>query len=384
MWQAFKCTAFNLMTSEHVAHRRATLDILLRANRSGTNKQTRCQRVPCTLSHTNGQALCHIFHSASNEVEIPELPATLVLHAQQTEGYDTATLQCKHTFNPSALLLHFLLTDMRCPACREGPTAQMDVTSLPLALQSAFALKLQAVKERVEVEEQEQLLQDIITHTEIDLASMEAEFVFVMEMYIPTNSVLTSRILQTRIRPILTHSSGQFVHYVTQHAFQRAFNGMLRRHLHDPHVCVVFQIQHPWLQNALRTETFNLQQLHAITSREEFVASICLDSAIQPQIMGTLVFTPSRSQNQASAPASEQHHVEATQASNEASDANSRHHSNNANDQPPTLPSTQTHNYSATLLIHRDGLLALCLANLQQNIHYSISNALREAVQNRA
>lgn len=39
-------------------------------------------------------------------------------------------------------------------------------------------------------------------------------------------------------------------------------------------------------------------------------------------------------------------------------------------------------NSNATLLIHRDGLLALCLTNLQQSIQQSIYDTIRESLRN--
>jgi len=357
-----------------------TLDILLRAERNRQTRKERCRRVQCTLSHTAGQETCHIFHSPTNDVEVTGLPTALLLHEKQGQPYDTATLRCKHTFNPSALFLHFLLTDMRCPVCRQGPEARMDITSLPTAIQSQFGLQLQAVRERVDMLEQEQALQDILDRTDIDMASLEAEFTFLMQMYVPSHFgvVLTSQMLQTRIRPIPEHTSGQFVHYVTQHSFQRTFNGMLRQHLDDPRVCIVFQIQHPLLPMSLSTETFNLQTLHETIRQNEFVASISLDYSMpgeniltmnnrnvqESRIMGTLVFTP--------------HSTAPSIAPSIQMDTTS-----NANNVPEPGPVDQTDaqwNSNATLLIHRDGLLALCLTNLQQSIQQSIYDTIRESL----
>lgn len=365
-------------------------------NVSSSRRQPRSQRVPCQLSVSNGEEICHIFQVPTWEVEVPDLPTSLCLHSRQTHAYDTATLPCKHTFNPSALFLHFLLTDMRCPACREGPETRMDVTCLPLAFQKNFKAKVEAVQKRTEQEESEEAMHDILAYTDVNIASLEDDFTFVMEMYIPSQNMFTSRLLQTPIRPILQHARGNFVHYVTQFSFQRAFNSMLRTHLHNPHVNVLFQIQHPVLQAPLRTELFNLQQLYETIRHNEFVASFSMQDTYftnrearpESQIMATLVFTPPIHATANTTAATSQ------VQSNSPSNAPSNTPSNPPSNTPPFIPSNsqpeQPSNPAppfishSTLLVHRDGLIALCLANLQHRIQQSIQESIRQGIQQRS
>ena len=80
--------------------------------------------------------------------------------------------------------------------------------------------------------------------------------------------------------------------------------------------------------------------------------------------MGTLVFTP--------------HSTAPSIAPSIQMDTSS-----NANNVPEPGPVDQTDaqwNSNATLLIHRDGLLALCLTNLQQSIQQSIYDTIRESL----
>ena len=72
--------------------------------------------VACELTYSD-QAMCNIFLMPTHEVEMEKLPKEIQV---QSKWYNTATLSCQHTFHPSALFLHFLVTDMRCPTCRQG------------------------------------------------------------------------------------------------------------------------------------------------------------------------------------------------------------------------------------------------------------------------
>tara|TARA_B100001094_G_C18188280_1_gene805351 strand:+ start:3016 stop:4218 length:1203 start_codon:yes stop_codon:yes gene_type:complete len=343
-------------------------------------QQPRSQRVRCQLSTANGEEICHIFQMPTAEVDVPDLPRALRLHPRQTHAYDTATLACNHTFHPSALFLHFLLTDMRCPACREGPGTRMDVSCLPLAVQKHFKDKVKAVNKRTEQEEIEEAMHDILAYTDVNIEALEDDFTFVMEMYIPSQDMFTSRLLQTPIRPMLQHARGSFVHYVTQYSFQRAFNNILRQHLQNSHVNILFQIQHPILQTPLRTELFNLQQLYQTIRQNEFVASFSMqdtyieNTEVQPesQIMATLVFTPPTTANANLTTASSQ--SQSNTPSNALSNSHPEHPSNPA---PPFIS-------HSTLLVHREGLIALCLTNLQHRIEQSIHESTRQSIQQRS
>jgi len=73
------------------------------------------------------------------------LPGSWVL---DREAYTTAELPCRHSFHVSVLALHFLVNDMRCPLCREGPGGAMHMSSIPLDVRAAVQLRLQRVQER--------------------------------------------------------------------------------------------------------------------------------------------------------------------------------------------------------------------------------------------
>lgn len=53
-------------------------------------------------------------------------------------SYNCIQLQCEHSFNASAIFIHFLTNSMTCPVCRDGVDAKMNPTCLPEEIQTAF------------------------------------------------------------------------------------------------------------------------------------------------------------------------------------------------------------------------------------------------------
>lgn len=99
---------------------------------------------------------CSIFHEESADVTADELhglplrwapPGNAWICAQRPHtGWSCAELPCGHTFHVSALALHFLSLDMRCPVCRRGPEGRMHVASLPRAVQGVFCARLEGMQ----------------------------------------------------------------------------------------------------------------------------------------------------------------------------------------------------------------------------------------------
>ena len=103
--------------------------------------------VACRL-FADGQ--CGVFDSncaalAADAQTLDGLPGSWVL---DTETYTTAELPCRHSCHVSVLALHFLVNDMRCPLCREGPGGTMHSSSLPADVRAAVLLRLQRVQGR--------------------------------------------------------------------------------------------------------------------------------------------------------------------------------------------------------------------------------------------
>ena len=98
---------------------------------------------------------CSIFHEESAEVTADELhglplrwapPGYVWSLFRPPSGWSCAELPCGHTFHVSALALHFLSLDMRCPVCRRGPGGRMHVASLPRAVQGVFSARLEGMQ----------------------------------------------------------------------------------------------------------------------------------------------------------------------------------------------------------------------------------------------
>ena len=396
--------------------------------RAVRHDRQRCQRVRCELSDRRGDATCFIFHLPTNDVEIAGLPSAWELNlskgksevlsevkkselkkSELKKAFNTATLPCGHTFNPSALTLHFLLSDMRCPTCRVGPEARMDASCLPLELQQTFREHVRAIQERAKLEEESDFMQTLVQHTDISVQNLEDDITFVMEMYIPCEDSFNCRLLQTPLRVIPEHNSGSFVHYVTQYAFQRAFNQHVMSNVHNPRVTLLFHLQHPLLHQSISTQIYNLAELYNTITHQEFVAPLLLVNQSEARVMGTLVFKTSRFEDTERVDAWRRDGIDTIHTTHTGgTDTTDARHTGGTDDIQTIQPNTETqgtstettqaptydtisstppstnninniHNAHATLLLHRDAILALCINNLQQSIQQSIEIVVQNA-----
>jgi len=85
----------------------------------------------------------HIMHEDTRAVHMPGMPQSWPAAGAL---YHSLTLPCGHTYHPTALALHFLFRDMRCPVCRAGHGSAMDLASVPESMREAFRCKLQATR----------------------------------------------------------------------------------------------------------------------------------------------------------------------------------------------------------------------------------------------
>ena len=148
--------------------------------------------IRCELSISK-DANCGIFDIATGDVEIEEVPVTWDIDGH---SYNTLTMSCGHTFNPSAAALHFLSQDMRCPICRRGSETQMLIESLPGHLQETFSEKLNGMKERSKTEDS---MLDLLQLIEVDVAGIESDFCLVVDISVKTHSRV---LLQSPIRSL--------------------------------------------------------------------------------------------------------------------------------------------------------------------------------------
>ena len=103
-------------------------------------------RIPCELRRctTADDVMCQIFQMHPCDVTFDDLPDSWLVNKQE---FNTIVLPCKHTFHVSALALHFVLTDMRCPVCRCGHQYRADINSLPKCYQEAFDKRKKEIKD---------------------------------------------------------------------------------------------------------------------------------------------------------------------------------------------------------------------------------------------
>jgi len=85
---------------------------------------------------------CAIFQEESAELTSDDLHGLPVLW---DEACACAELACGHTFHVSAIALHFLANDMRCPVCRQGHASRMLLESLPPEARGVFRERAGAI-----------------------------------------------------------------------------------------------------------------------------------------------------------------------------------------------------------------------------------------------
>jgi hypothetical protein len=370
----------------------APRSILLR----GEHDAARCQRLRAELTCTKGAATCNIFYLPTSDVEVPGLPAAWSLDGVD---YDTLTLACGHVFNPSALALHFLVSDMRCPACRIGPTVRLDATSLPgFALRERFQDKAAGMCVHAEATA-EISVAELLDATDLDINRLEQDLTFTIEISLVGGGALRSNMLQTRIAPVHEHRSGEFVHYVTQQSFQRLFSRQVARHRENASARVRFHVQHPLLAQSMSSPGYPLAELLACMATREFVVPFVFgdEPAEHDPVLATLVFTPPKQEvgmgNTANTDNRDTANTDITEITANIANADNRDNTANTANTDNTdntgntahmaaiqvnisTPTSNQHQdparAHATLLVHRQGVLALCVAAAQHALLNSI------------
>lgn len=280
------------------------------------------QTVACELTYSD-HATCNIFLMPTHEVEIEKLPKEIQV---QSQWYNTATLSCQHTFHPSALFLHFLVTDMRCPTCRQGLATKMHVQSIPSSCRAAFLDKSNEITRKHESLTMVPMFV-VVETVQYDMPALEADLGFAVELFVGSHRTYHSQILNSRIRPILDHVNGQFVQYVTEQRFQRQFSNVLRTHAVLPDVTIRFSIHHPLIPDSIRTNLFDLSSIPSMAS-ENIAVPLYLYTQSSPLLLASLLFS------RASLSIFHPHQT----------------------------------TFNATLLVLRDSMLATCIQYL--NLHY--------------
>ena len=234
---------------------------------------------------------------------------------------------------------------MRCPVCRGGLRVKMDVSSLPKKVQVLFERKISEVCEREEESDLESELDNLLQTADLDMNLLERQLSMVMEIILPQNETCTSNILQTGIWPVPHITNGDFMHFSMQRSFQRSQNRMLEQNKTNSNARVRFHIQHPIMQHSLRTQVYHIPELYQIIHSRNFVMPFVLDDDIgDPRVFGTLVF---------------------------AGQGDTRNSPHSTQDAP---------NIEATLLLHRESVLSLCIMGVQDAISSGLGMLLHQYI----
>ena len=75
------------------------------------------------------------------------------------------TLPCGHSFSALTLVYNFCKNSMVCPCCRAGKDVRLDVECLPRHLRSDFKAHIQKVTQQEARDDDESIIQDLITTT---------------------------------------------------------------------------------------------------------------------------------------------------------------------------------------------------------------------------
>lgn len=200
-------------------------------------------KVPVSLRARQDGDECAIFQLPVDDVHIEGLPAAWT-DAGRT--YDVAELRCAHRFHACALALHFATNDMRCPVCRQGPTASLALASVSRAMQSPLAAKAGELHTREALDAPDVAL-------ELDIDDVLRDLTLQVEIrWVNLESVSTRTYLSTPLRLHADAGLEARQPYTTHRSFQRLFNSNFRRaQVHDAEFR--FSLLHPLLPYTVRS-----------------------------------------------------------------------------------------------------------------------------------
>ncbi len=160
------------------------------------------------LHSTDGSVECNIFHNSCKEVEIDGVAGTWDCAGR---SYDCMQLECQHTFNSCALVLHFLTNHMTCPLCRSGAHAKLSLACVPENIKSVYL-------QHISREEKAELLEFA---PEVFLTDLRLCVEF-MPFSLDTGQIVTLT------SPCIAEADTEDV-FRTHHSFRRQFNRNMKR-----------------------------------------------------------------------------------------------------------------------------------------------------------
>ena len=224
-------------------------------------------RVECRLvlaDPRDRDAVCCITHEHVAEAETPGLPARWQVRGRE---YDSLRTPCGHLFHASALMLHFLVNDMRCPVCRQGAAVKADLACVPASVAEAFACKL----EHVAVGEAASLAADAEAPDMLDLRlhTSAQELEAGLRLIVEVHSVADVTVLSSSLACASEAATPDIPAYPVLQA-QQSFYRRLERHLvlaQQPVVLVV-RLCHVLLEESISSEPLPVDVYQRMASSE--------------------------------------------------------------------------------------------------------------------
>ena len=213
---------------------------------------------------------CSIMQDNISDIEIEGLPTSWRL---EKCAYNTATLECSHSFHISAITMHFIHNGMRCPVCRDGLDDKLDVSCIPRPMRQHFESK----NEKMQEDSQEPSME-----LQLDFGRIERDWVLMAEFFTTSPRTATHihhtlRFVPTPIRRYTEQNSENenMINFGTQSQFTRRLVNVMNRlkPLEDigGSTDVTFSLYHYWLpQMSFRNSKLSLHNLAAAIDGESF------------------------------------------------------------------------------------------------------------------
>ena len=246
---------------------------------------------------------CGIMHELTQLVVIEDLPPGWpCAHGGDANGgcndndmhANTVHMPCGHVFSPSALALHFLLQDMRCPICRAGHATRMSISCVPLSIRQHYAEKIASTAESTDMEISVEDIINVVSQVDLQVLIRAPRNARASRSSARSTSetLMYSRLLanvadvtahlqsieglahpdaQTAAReaggvaedaaaggldPAVQQSMASFQ---THRSFQRTLQIMMERQI--PSATVVFMLRHPLFSLDIRSVEMNVENL---------------------------------------------------------------------------------------------------------------------------
>ena len=223
------------------------------------------------------EILCHIMQDNTCNVTFDDLPSIWPLqqidantNPSETLFANTAKLRCGHTFHPTALALHFVNMDMRCPVCREGNKASLNVECLPIDIRSSIISK----KEQLHAPELRSSddIRQVMTALELHIhlrGPSNPQTVNTNSSVTSLRSVLHSRILcaseqieQIQQQEAIGHQTNtDLINFPVHRSFQRIARSVLERHAEMLGNTIVFVLHHPLVPITIQSAEMPARQV---------------------------------------------------------------------------------------------------------------------------